>query len=386
MEPIIDYATLRVIWWALVGGLLIGFAIMDGFDMGVAALLPFVAKSDGERRAVINTVGATWEGNQVWFVVGGASLFAAWPFVYGASFSGFYLAMFLVLMALILRPVGFKYRSKRPGEAWRRNWDWALFIGGAVPALVFGVAMGNVLQGASFSYDSDLRLTLHDHFFGGLLGLFSPFTVLCGLTSVAMLVLQGSAWLSIKLEKGDLRDKAMRYGLFAGAAVVVLFAIGFVFVRFGGLGFSVVGDVAADGPSNPTRATVVPQAGAWLLNYGKYPWMWAAPVLGFVGPVAAMLGLRLKNEWLAFGGSSLGVVGIISTVGCSMFPIILPSTVDAHSSLLVWTASSSHMTLGIMLLVTGVLLPVVLFYTAWVYKVLFGRVGVSHLKTNPDLY
>ena len=386
MEPIIDYATLRVIWWALVGVVLIGFAIMDGFDMGVAALLPFVAKGDGERRAVINTVGATWEGNQVWFIVGGAGLFAAWPLVYAVSFSGFYLAMFLVLMALILRPVGFKYRSKRPGAAWRRNWDWALFVGGAAPALVFGVAIGNVLQGAPFSYDSDLRMTYGDHFLGGLLGLFSPFTVLCGLTSVAMLVLQGSAWLAIKLEKGDLRDKAMRYGLFAGAAVVVLFAIGFVFVRFGGLGFQVVGDVAPAGPSNPTRATVVPLAGAWLLNYGKYPWMWAAPLLGFAGPMVAMLGLRLKNEWLAFGGSSLGVIGIISTVGCSMFPIILPSTVDAHSSLLVWTASSSHMTLGIMLLVTLVFLPIVLFYTAWVYKVLFGRVGVGHLKTNPDLY
>ena len=201
-----------------------------------------------------------------------------------------------------------------------------------------------------------------------------------------MLVLQGSAWLSIKLEKGDLRDKAMRYGLFAGLAVILLFAIGFVFVRFSGLGFHVTGDVTPDGPSNPTRATVVPLAGAWLLNYGKYPWMWAAPLLGFAGPAIAMAGLRLKNEWLAFGGSSLGITGVIATVGCSMFPIILPSTIDAHSSLLVWTASSSHMTLGIMLLVTAVLLPLVLFYTAWVYKVLFGRVGVGHLKTNPDLY
>ncbi len=386
MEPIIDYATLRVIWWGLVGILLIGFAIMDGFDMGVAALLPFVARTDGERRAVINTVGATWEGNQVWFILGGGAIFAAWPFVYAVSFSGFYLAMFLVLMALILRPVGFKYRSKRPGQAWRRNWDWALFAGGFIPALVFGVAIGNVLQGAPFSFDSDLRMTWHDGLLGGLPGLFSPFTVLCGLTSVAMLVLQGSAWLSMKLEKGDIRDRALRYGIWAGLAVVILFAIGFVFVRFSGLGFTVVGDVARDGASNPTRALVQPLAGAWLANYSTYPWMKVVPVLGFAGPILAVIGLRFKNEWLAFGGSSLGVAGIIGTVGCSMFPIILPSTVDARSSLLVWTASSSHMTLGIMLLVTAVLLPLVLFYTAWVYKVLFGRVGVGHLKTNPDLY
>jgi cytochrome d ubiquinol oxidase subunit II len=386
MELPLDYPTLRVIWWGLLGTLLIVFAIMDGFDMGVAALLPFVAKTDPERRAVINTVGATWEGNQVWFIVGGAAIFAAWPLVYGASFSGFYLAMFLVLTALILRPVGFKYRSKRPGKAWRRNWDWALFVGGFVPALVFGVAIGNVLQGAPIHYDSDLRVTYQDQFLGGLLGLFTPFTLLCGLTSAAMLVLQGSTWLAIKLEKGAVRDKAMRFGFFAAIAVIVFFAIGYVFVRFSGLGFSVVTAVSPDGPSNPTRAEVVPMAGAWLANFSKHSWMWAAPLLGFAGPLIAIAGLRLRRDWLAFAGSSLAVVGIISTVGCSMFPIILPSTVDAHSSLLVWTASSSHLTLFIMLLVTGVFLPIILLYTAWVYKVLFGRISTENLKTNPDLY
>ena len=386
MELPLDYPTLRVIWWGLLGTLLIVFAIMDGFDMGVAALLPFVAKTDPERRAVINTIGATWEGNQVWFIVGGAGLFAAWPLVYGASFSGFYLAMFLVLMALILRPVGFKYRSKRPGKAWRRNWDWALFIGGFIPALVFGVAIGNVLQGAPFSYDDNLRVTYHDQFLGGLLGLFSPFTILCGLTSVTMLVLQGSTWLGLKLEKGEIRDRALRFGLIAAIAVIVLFAIGYVFVRFTDIGFSIVGQVSPDGPSNPTRAEVIRSAGGWLTNFGKYPWMWVAPLLGFAGPLIALAGQRLRNDWLAFGGSSLAIVGIIATVGCAMFPIILPSTIDAHSSLLVWTASSSHLTLFIMLLVTAVLLPIILLYTAWVYKVLFGRVGTEHLKTNPDLY
>ncbi len=346
----------------------------------------FVARTDPERRAVINTVGATWEGNQVWFILGGGAIFAAWPFVYAVSFSGFYLAMFLVLMALILRPVGFKYRSKRPGQAWRRNWDWALFAGGLIPALVFGVAMGNVLSGAPFSFDSDLRMSYHDQFLGGLLGLFTPFTLLCGLTSVAMLVLQGAGWLSMKLEKGPLRDRALRFGGYAAIAVILLFAAGYIFVRFSGLGFAVVGDVAANGASNPTRAEVLPAAGAWLVNFAKYPWMWAAPALGFAGPALAWIGMRSKSEILSFGGSSLAIVGIIATVGCSMFPIILPSTVDAHSSLLVWTASSSHLTLFVMLLVTLVLLPIVLFYTAWVYKVLFGRVSTAHIKTNPDLY
>ena len=386
MELPLDYMTLRVIWWLLVGVLLTGFAVTDGFDMGVAALLPFVAKSDSERRAVINTVGATWEGNQVWFVLGGGAIFAAWPFVYGASFSGFYLAMFLVLMALILRPVGFKYRSKRPGAAWRRNWDWALFAGGLIPALVFGVAIGNVLQGAPFSFDSGLRMTYHDHLLGGLARLFSPFTLVCGLASVSMLVLQGASWLGVKLEKGETRDRAMRYGMIAAVALIVLFAVGHVFVRFTGLGYAVVGQVDPNGVSNPTRAEVVRQAGGWLRNYGQYPWMWIAPAIGFLGPVLALIALKTRRDLLAFLASSLTIFGVIGTVGFSMFPIILPSSVDKHSSLLVWTASSSPMTLFIMLLVTAVLLPLVLYYTAWVYKVLFGRIGVGDVAANPDLY
>ena len=226
MELPIDYATLRIIWWALMGVLLIGFALTDGFDMGVGALLPFVAKTDEERRMVINTVGATWEGNQVWFILGGGAIFAAWPFVYAVSFSGFYLAMFLVLGAMILRPVGFKYRSKRPDPRWRSFWDWALFTGGFVPVLVFGVAVGNVLQGAPFRFDSDLRAFYE----GAFLGLFTPFTLLCGLLSVAMLVLHGAAWLTVKAEQGPVTVRARKLGETAGLASIVLFAAGGFFV------------------------------------------------------------------------------------------------------------------------------------------------------------
>src|SRR5579864_1308405 len=142
----LDYAVLRLLWWAVLGVLLIGIAVMDGFDMGAAMLLPFVGRSDIERRVVLNTVGPVWEGNQVWLILGGGAIFAAWPAIYAVAFSGFYLAMLLLLMALILRPVGFKYRSKIADPRWRAIWDWALFVGGFVPALVFGVAFGNVLQ------------------------------------------------------------------------------------------------------------------------------------------------------------------------------------------------------------------------------------------------
>ncbi|UYY57114.1 cytochrome d ubiquinol oxidase subunit II [Sphingomonas sp. S2-65] len=377
-----DYETLRVIWWALLGILLIGFALTDGFDLGTAALLPFVARSDAERRQVINTVGPTWEGNQVWFILGGGAIFAAWPFVYAVSFSGFYLAMFVVLAALILRPVGFKYRSKREDPAWRSRWDWALFVGGFVPALVFGVAVGNVLQGAPFRLDSDLR----SFYEGSFLGLFTPFTLLCGLLSVAMLVLHGAAWIAIKVERGAVHDRARRFGSIAAVASLLLFALGFVFVAYGDIGYRIVGAADPGGPSNPLRTTTEAVRGGWLANYALYPWMILAPLLGFAGAVLAWAGIRRGTEPLAFAGSSASALGIIATVGCSMFPFILPSSIDAHSSLTVWNASSTHKTLGIMLFVTAVFLPIVLAYTAWAYKVMFGRVTAEDVRTNPDFY
>ncbi|MFL0587551.1 cytochrome d ubiquinol oxidase subunit II [Sphingomonas olei] len=377
-----DYETLRVIWWALMGVLLIGFALTDGYDLGVASLLPWVAKTDAERRMVINSVGPTWEGNQVWFILGGGAIFAAWPHVYAVSFSGFYLAMFVVLSALILRPVGFKYRSKRPDPAWRTRWDWALFVGGFVPALVFGVAVGNVLQGAPFRIDSDLR----SFYEGSFLDLFTPFTLLCGLLSVAMLVLHGAAWLAIKVERGPVHDRARTVGSVAAIATIALFAVGYVFVAYGDVGYRITSVVDPAGPSNPLRTTAEQAAGGWLTNFALYPWMVAAPLMGSVGAVLAFVGIRRGAEVLAFAGSSSAAVGIIATVGCSMFPFILPSSIDAHSSLTVWNASSTHRTLGIMLFVTVVFLPIVLAYTAWAYKVMFGRVTTEEVRTNPDFY
>jgi cytochrome d ubiquinol oxidase subunit II len=378
----LDYTTLRVIWWGLLGVLLIGFAIADGFDLGVASLLPFVARTDGERRMVINTIGATWEGNQVWFILGGGAIFAAWPFVYAVSFSGFYLAMLAVLASLILRPVGFKYRSKRPSAAWRSGWDWALFVGGFAPTLVFGVAIGNVLTGVPFRLDSDLRSTYEGTFFG----LFTPFSLVCGLMSVAMLVMHGAAWLTMKAEKGVVRDRARRMGAAAAVAGIALFAVGFAFLAMTQIGFHMVGAAVPDGASNPTHSLTVQAAGGWLTNFRLYPWMALAPIIGFAGMGLALIGLLSAREAVAFGGSSAAIFGIISSVGLAMFPYILPSSIDARSSLTVWNASSSHMTLFIMLIATVIFLPLVLGYTAWVYKVLWGRTSEAELKTNPDLY
>ncbi|MGD9298976.1 MAG: cytochrome d ubiquinol oxidase subunit II, partial [Thiohalocapsa sp.] len=172
----LDYEILKLVWWLLVGVLFIGFAVTDGMDMGVGTLLPFLGKNDAERRVIINTVGPHWDGNQVWLITAGGAIFAAWPLVYGAAFSGFYFAMLLALFALFFRPVGFDYRSKIENKAWRNAWDWGLFIGGAVPALVFGIAFGNLLQGVPFHLDELLR----PYYTGSFFALLNPFALLAG--------------------------------------------------------------------------------------------------------------------------------------------------------------------------------------------------------------
>ncbi|MBF1802649.1 cytochrome d ubiquinol oxidase subunit II [Alloalcanivorax profundimaris] len=373
-----DYDVLRLIWWALLGVLLVAFAVTDGFDMGVAALLPAVARNDGQRRQVINTVGPVWEGNQVWFILGGGAIFAAWPALYAVSFSGFYLAMFLILVALIIRPVAFKFRSKRDDAAWRGRWDAALCFSGVVPALIFGVAVGNVLQGVPFHFDSDLR----PFYTGSFFGLLNPFALLCGLVSLAMLILHGATWLQIKAD-GEPAERARRFGLIAAAVVIVLFAIGGFWVSNMD-GYQVVGGLDPVGPSNPLRKEMTTEAGAWLANYSAQPLLWLVPLVGFAGAALAMLGLYARIGALSFLGSKLSVAAIITTVGVSMFPVILPSSSDPGHSLMVWDASSSHYTLGIMLIATVILLPIVLLYTAWVYKVLWGKVRESDV--NKDMY
>ncbi len=374
---IIDYEVLRLIWWLLLGVLLMGFAVMDGFDLGAAMCLPWLARTDLERRIVINSIGPTWEGNQVWFVLGGGAIFAAWPTLYAISFSGFYLAMLLVLLALTLRPVGFKYRSKHESLIWRSFWDGALFIGGFVPSLIFGVAMGNVLQGVPFHFDSSMRAFYTGSFFG----LLNPFALLCGLLSVSMLTMHGAFFLQNKTE-GDLLLRSRKTGRFFAFITMALFILGGVWIIWGVDGYVVVGTLLHNGPSSPLLKEVMLQSGAWLLNYQHGPLLWVIPGGVLVCALYALFFARHARS--AFIASALCVMGIIGTVGISMFPFILPSSSHPAHSLLVWDSSSSEKTLGMMLIATAIFLPIVLAYTTWVYRVLRGKVTLQSVLAYKD--
>ncbi len=372
-----DYENLRLIWWGILGILLMGFAIMDGFDMGAMALMPFIGRTNSEKRVIINTVGPVWEGNQVWLILGGGAIFAAWPYLYAIAFSSFYLAMFVVLGSLILRPVAFKFRGKMPHARWRSAWDVCLFLGGTVPPLIFGVAFGNALQGIPFALDDTMRMTYSGSFFG----LLNPFALLCGFISLSMFLLQGASWLAVKTE-GAIEKRARKASVIFVLVTLLLFGLAGLWVANGIDGYSITSTVKTHGPSNPLYKTAVRVTGAWMENYRKMPISIAVPALSLLGALIVLLGVKLKKPLASFLGSSFIQMSVIGTAGVSMFPFLLPSSADPNASLTVWDASSSRGTLITMMLVVAVLLPIVLAYTSWVYHVLRGKITESIIKNQ----
>ena len=371
-----DYETLKVIWWLLVGVLLVGFAIMDGHDMGVGTLLPFVGKNDIERRVVINTVGPHWDGNQVWFITGGGAIFAAWPLVYATAFSGFYWAMLAVLWALFFRPVGFDYRSKIHNATWRSTWDWGLFIGGAVPPLIFGVAFGNLLQGVPFHFNDYLVST----YTGSFWQLLNPFALLAGVVSSAMITMHGGAYLAHRTE-GRVQSRAITGASWAAVVMVLGFVGAGIWLQaIDGYRITSVMNPAA--LPDPMGKTVVREAGAWMANYAAQPLLWSLPAMGVAGALLAALFLRVRRTLTAFVCSALSMVGVIGTAGASMFPFVMPSSSMPNASLTVWDSVSSHLTLGIMFWATVIFMPLIVLYTGWAYRVMRGKVTEAYIREN----
>ena len=367
----LDYETLRIIWWIFIGVLLIGFSIMDGQDMGVGTLLPFLGKNDTERRCMINSVAPHWDGNQVWLLTGGGAIFAAWPLMYATAFSGFYWAMLLVLLTLILRPVGFDFRGKIANERWKRCWDAGLFLGSAVPPLIFGVAFGNLLQGVPFHFDESLRPI----YTGSFWALLNPFALLCGLVSLGMFIFHGANYLVLRTD-GALQQRARRTGLIFGLLTALLFIAVSLWGWFGIEGYRIVGDIAHDAPSNPLAKQVVCESGAWLQNFSDAPALWIIPALGLIQ------GAYDRGIWLSVLCSSLTMLCLVLLPLVAMFPFVMPSSSDPAAGLTLWDCTSSQLTLFIMLIVTVILLPIVLIYTTWAYRVMSGKITADYIRAN----
>ncbi|MFA0083524.1 cytochrome d ubiquinol oxidase subunit II [Vibrio breoganii] len=373
-----DYEVLRFIWWVLIGVLFVGFAVTDGFDMGVCAVVPILGKTDTERRVMINSIAPHWDGNQVWLITAGGALFAAWPLVYATSFSGFYFAMIVTLAALWLRPIGLDYRSKIEEPKWRKTWDICISISGFVPPVIFGVAFGNLLQGVPFQLNEFMMSSYHGSFFG----LLNPFALLCGLVSLSMILLQGATWLQMKTT-ADVHVRARNLAQLAGIATAVLFVLGGFWVQ-GMDGYVITSQMDHNGASNPLAKDVVVEAGAWMKNFAEYPAFWVAPALGVAMPLLALLASRAEKGGFAFLFSSLGNAGVIFTAGLAMFPFVMPSSLNPAHSLTMWDSTSSELTLNLMTAVAFVMVPVILAYTSWTYYKMFGRLDEKFIEENKN--
>lgn len=374
---LLDYESLKLIWWVLVGVLFIGFALTDGFDMGVGALLRVVGKTDEERRVAINAIAPHWDGNQVWLILAAGAIFAAWPITFGAAFSSFYWAMVLTLFSLFFRPVGFDYRSKLENHTWRNMWDWGLVIAGIVPPLVIGVAFGNLLLGVPFSFDEYMRLTSRGSFFA----LFHPFAILAGLVSLLMFMMQGATYLMLRTDEMVYQRSQKLAGLTA-LGVIATFALAGLWLWLGVKGYAITEMPPKDALPNPLKKVVVPMDGAWLANYKTYPLAIIAPVLGLLGALSVWAMAKAGRAGLAFTFSSLSLVGIILTAGVSLFPFVMPSSLNPNHSLTIWDSASSHLTLNIMLWAALIFVPLILLYTLWCYRMLWGKITVAFIRSN----
>ncbi|BCQ33925.1 MULTISPECIES: cytochrome d ubiquinol oxidase subunit II [Erwinia] len=375
----LTYEELRFLWWLLIGILLIGFAVADGFDMGVGMLTRILGRSDTERRIMINSIAPHWDGNQVWLITAGGALFAAWPMVYAAAFSGFYVAMILVLASLFFRPVGFDYRSKIEDMRWRGMWDWGIFIGSFVPPLVIGVAFGNLLQGVPFHIDNDLRLFYTGNFFQ----LLNPFGLLAGIVSLTMILTQGATYLQMRTV-GELHLRTRKAAQISAAVMMVCFALAGVWVVYGIDGYVVTSALDHNGASNPLVKEVSRQAGAWMVNFNNAPILWAIPVLGVVLPLLTILFSRIEKGAWAFLFSSLTLACVILTAGIAMFPFVMPSSTVPNVSLTMWDATSTVLTLNVMTVVAAIFVPIILAYTTWCYYKMFGRVTKEQIENNSN--
>lgn len=374
------YIVLKLAWWLLLGVLLTGIGAMVGMDMGVGALLRYVGRTDSERRVALNVIGPHWDGNQVWFILGGGAIFAAWPLVYATAFSGFYVVMLVLLWSMIVRPLGFEYRSKLSSPGWRSIWDATLFISGFVPMLVFGAAIGNVLQGVPFHFDWRLM----SYYTGSFIDLFNPFAILCGLMSVALAVYMGGTCLASGAAD-PIGTRARRAAIAGGLVALVVFTVAGFWVSAID-GFKLVAGPDPASAQTPLHQQVARAPGGLLANYGTYPMLWMLPALVYVAILTGVLSHLVRRPIVAWWLGVVAWIGVIGTVGAAMFPFIMPSSTNPSHSLTVWNSGSSLRTLAWMLGFTLVFMPIIVWYTSWAFWVMRGKVDVKHVESSEHAY
>ncbi len=327
---------LNTLWFILITVLFIGFFFLEGFDYGVGILLPFLGKTDDERRAIINTIGPFWDGNEVWMITAGGALFASFPKWYATMFSGFYIPLVLILLALIFRGVGFEFRSKEESPGWRSTWDWLIWLGSLLPALLWGVAIANVVRG--------VPIDANGNYVGGFFYLLNPYALVGGVTFVVLFMMHGATYLSLKLtDKLEKQAKRIAWNMWVATLVMAV-----IFLVY----------------SYPE-----------VFTHSQY--FSIAAVFLAIAVVALLVdGYFIKKGEMgkAFWAGGLTILGVTAGFFASLYPNVMPSTIDPKYSLTIYNASSSPYTLKVMTIVALILVPIVLVYVGWTYWVFRGRI------------
>jgi cytochrome d ubiquinol oxidase subunit II len=337
-------AWLQIVWFALIAVLLGGYAVLDGFDLGVGALYPFLGKTEEEKAVMRDSVGPVWDGNEVWLLTGGGALFAAFPPVYATVFSGFYLALMLVLFALIFRAVSFEFRAMDP--AWGKVWDWSFFLGSALPALLFGVAAGNIIRGVTLVKVGGALEFAPGGGLNGLLFLLNPYSLLVGVVGLTYFVAHGASWL-VRKSWGDLQARAKKVRFWGYAALTVLLVV-------------------------LALATVFALPGRALGIYGSW-YGWVGIVLTWAGIGLAWFSISRDWDMGAFYGGAATILGLVATWAAAIFPNLVPR-LSGIGGLSVFNSSSSDYTLTVMLIIALIGVPIMLAYTGIVYGKFAGKV------------
>lgn len=372
----LDYAFLKIFWWVLIGLVLIIYATTAGYDSGITIIMPFL-KKEKDRQVVINTSAPVWDGNMTWIVFAGGGLFVIWPVVYATAFSGFYAAMLCILWTTFFRPTGFDYRSKINSHAWRRFWDFGLFISGAFPVWIFGVILGNCFLGFPFHFDS---FTFRDTYAGGFNGLMTGFGILAGFVSLLMIIMHGAAYMQRRTE-GHLRELGHKLFYFFAIWTLITFSIAGFMVAFSINGYTLI--------SSPPNATLYPMnnvvsrgVGVWIDSYVNYPWKYYAPVIAYLSLFCSLWTNYLRWVVSTFWLSAVAVGGIITTAGATLFPFIMPSSTNPDQSLTVWNSTSSQYALDIMFYIGIALLVVIFCYKLFAFHTIWSK---KQTVTEQDL-
>lgn len=359
-------ATYQVIAYCLVGLTMVLFGFTAGFDLGIGTLLPFIGKNNDERRIVINSIGPTWDGNQVWLVILGGVLFILWPYAYALVFSALYWAMILFLWALFLRPVAFEWRSKIDKTQWRTLFDVFLFLGSGIPAIAIGLVLGNLMIGLPFHYETDSLRVIYT---GSFWQLINPFALLVAFTSLCLLLMHGSTYLRVRtldVINARCRKATMLFGLL----FIISFSATGIWIASGLKGYVLIEPATL---TNIIANKVSIQPSALLQNYHAYPWMKTAPIVTFIAAGIAIIGSFFRRMGvLSFWGSGFAVIGAITTFGFSMFPFITPSSTMPNHSLTAWNASATHYALHTIFVAIVIFFPTIGLYTIWAFRKIWG--------------